>query len=199
MAKQLSKNERRDQIVQAAAKCFSRSGYHLTTMDDIAVEAGVSKGTLYNYYKDKQQLFLGILGWFSQPFEAALHQALEAPQPAQEKLMALVDMMVMMSESPELEELSNLTLDFYAQTRFDDEVTSTLLGFLDEYIKLMEAIVQQGIDSGEFRAVNPREIALMISAMIDGLGLYQMLKMPDFSLSNQARQFIVLLIRAISI
>ena len=42
-----SKEERRAQILQAALTCFARKGYHLTTMDDIVAESGLSKGSLY--------------------------------------------------------------------------------------------------------------------------------------------------------
>lgn len=51
---------RRDQIIAAAQACFSRSGYHATTMADIAERAGVSKGTPYLYFDGKQALFLAL-------------------------------------------------------------------------------------------------------------------------------------------
>jgi TetR/AcrR family transcriptional repressor of uid operon len=51
---------RRDQIVAAAAECFARSGYHVTTMADIALAAGVSKGTPYLYFPGKEALFIAL-------------------------------------------------------------------------------------------------------------------------------------------
>ncbi len=51
---------RRDQIVAAAAACFARSGYHVTTMADIAEAAGVSKGTPYLYFPGKEALFAAL-------------------------------------------------------------------------------------------------------------------------------------------
>jgi AcrR family transcriptional regulator len=51
---------RRDQIVAAAAECFARSGYHVTTMADIAEAAGVSKGTPYLYFASKEALFIAL-------------------------------------------------------------------------------------------------------------------------------------------
>lgn len=49
---------RRDQIIAAGIACFARSGYHATTMADVASQAGVSKGTPYLYFDSKQALFL---------------------------------------------------------------------------------------------------------------------------------------------
>jgi AcrR family transcriptional regulator len=51
---------RRDQIIAAAAECFARSGYHVTTMADIAETAGVSKGTPYLYFPGKEALFIAL-------------------------------------------------------------------------------------------------------------------------------------------
>jgi AcrR family transcriptional regulator len=51
---------RRDQIIAARLACFARSGYHATTMADVAGQAGVSKGTPYLYFDSKQALFLAL-------------------------------------------------------------------------------------------------------------------------------------------
>lgn len=51
---------RRDQIITAGLACFARSGYHATTMADVASQAGVSKGTPYLYFESKQGLFVAL-------------------------------------------------------------------------------------------------------------------------------------------
>jgi TetR/AcrR family transcriptional regulator, repressor for uid operon len=51
---------RREQIIAAGLACFARSGYHATTMADVAAQAGVSKGTPYLYFNSKQALFLAL-------------------------------------------------------------------------------------------------------------------------------------------
>jgi len=51
---------RREQIIAAGLACFARSGYHATTMADVAMQAGVSKGTPYLYFDSKQALFLAL-------------------------------------------------------------------------------------------------------------------------------------------
>jgi len=51
---------RREQIIAAGLACFGRSGYHATTMADVAAQAGVSKGTPYLYFDSKEALFLAL-------------------------------------------------------------------------------------------------------------------------------------------
>jgi TetR/AcrR family transcriptional regulator, repressor for uid operon len=55
-----ARTARRDQIIAAGLACFARSGYHATTMADVAAQAGVSKGTPYLYFDGKQALFLAL-------------------------------------------------------------------------------------------------------------------------------------------
>jgi len=51
---------RRDQILTAALKCFSRDGFHQTTTADVVNESGLSQGTLYLYFKSKDDLIVAI-------------------------------------------------------------------------------------------------------------------------------------------
>ena len=51
---------RREQIIAAGLACFARSGYHAATMADVAVQAGVSKGTPHLYFDSKEALFLAL-------------------------------------------------------------------------------------------------------------------------------------------
>jgi AcrR family transcriptional regulator len=55
------KEEARKKIITAGLEVMSRKGYCLTTMDDIAAHMGVSKGTLYLYFKNKEELVAAII------------------------------------------------------------------------------------------------------------------------------------------
>tara|TARA_B100002052_G_C15492350_1_gene423448 strand:- start:234 stop:419 length:186 start_codon:yes stop_codon:yes gene_type:complete len=55
------KQNRKNQILNAAFEVFVRKGYAKTTMDDIVVVSKLSKGALYHYYKSKKELFLGLI------------------------------------------------------------------------------------------------------------------------------------------
>jgi AcrR family transcriptional regulator len=54
------KSEVREKIIESAVECFARTGFDRTKMDDIANVSDVSKGTLYLYFKSKEDLFYGI-------------------------------------------------------------------------------------------------------------------------------------------
>src|SRR5215218_1785482 len=52
--------DRRSRILDAAERCFVRSGFHRTTMQDVAAEAGMSPGNLYRYFPSKDALVAGL-------------------------------------------------------------------------------------------------------------------------------------------
>jgi AcrR family transcriptional regulator len=71
--------QRKQQILEAALTVFSRKGYGEATVPDIAIEAGIAVGTIYNYYQSKRDLLDSLLAdyVFTQPFVMLLEQSLE--------------------------------------------------------------------------------------------------------------------------
>ena len=53
-------SDRRARILDAAERCFVRSGFHRTTMQDVAAEAGMSPGNLYRYFASKEAMVVGL-------------------------------------------------------------------------------------------------------------------------------------------
>lgn len=71
-------DEREAQILRAATAVIIRQGYDKTTMSDIADEAGVSRGTVYLYFKGKEELFEALLYWEWMQYARTWLEALES-------------------------------------------------------------------------------------------------------------------------
>ncbi len=74
--KEREREARREAILEAASRVFSRKSYYEATIDEIAAEAELAKGTLYNYYRDKQDIFLSLLERGLDQFQQILDQAI---------------------------------------------------------------------------------------------------------------------------
>jgi AcrR family transcriptional regulator len=61
MARPVKIEEKRKELLAKAVNCFTRYGYHKTTLDDVASETGINKASLYHYFKNKDELFLQVL------------------------------------------------------------------------------------------------------------------------------------------
>lgn len=83
---QQHREQRRDQIVDAALRSFAAKGFHRTSMADVIAESGLSAGAIYGYFDGKQQLALAVarrvLGNRMAEFGDRLAQADELPAPS---------------------------------------------------------------------------------------------------------------------
>lgn len=68
---------RREEILASAARLFAEGGYHATTIEDVAEDAGVAKGTVYWYFRSKKALFLAVLRTVSEVYRSELARAAE--------------------------------------------------------------------------------------------------------------------------
>jgi AcrR family transcriptional regulator len=80
-----------DRILDSAARLFASQFFHEARMEDIAAETGVSKGTLYSYFRDKEELYLALLDRASRGMVQALERAVDCPGGARVKLVAIVE------------------------------------------------------------------------------------------------------------
>lgn len=78
--------ERREQIVKAATKLFSEQGYYLSTIQDIAREAGISVGLIYQYFKDKDDVLFLTLKLVLETYEKVIPAAIEGAEHPLERL-----------------------------------------------------------------------------------------------------------------
>ncbi|MDR3588997.1 MAG: TetR/AcrR family transcriptional regulator [Negativicutes bacterium] len=81
---------KRQHILEAAYQVFSRKGYNRATVDEIIALADTGKGTVYNYFVNKEQLFFTLIQERNRPFETALDQVAASDQPPLDKIKAIV-------------------------------------------------------------------------------------------------------------
>ncbi|MCC6298956.1 MAG: TetR/AcrR family transcriptional regulator [Anaerolineales bacterium] len=159
-------DERKSQIIGAAEDVFTKKGFNEARMDDIAEETGLSKGTLYLYFKSKDDLIIAILDrMFQREFKQLenLDQDGRTAVETIEKLTALLikDILGFMRLVP-------IVYEFLALAFRNKYVQAALKKYINRYIDILVPIIQRGIESGEFRPVDAREVAIAMGAMIEG-------------------------------
>lgn len=88
------KQAKRIMIMNAALKVFSDKGYSPTVLDEIAVEAGIAKGTLYLYFKDKEDLFYSTVMYVVEKLEQTIRREMDPESKPIDALEKLAIMMV---------------------------------------------------------------------------------------------------------
>jgi AcrR family transcriptional regulator len=87
---QVVRDAKSNLILDAACKVFAEKGYHETRLDDIAATAGFSKASLYNYYEDKESIFLNILVRMHEKIIEALKGELRKDRHIKDNLTAML-------------------------------------------------------------------------------------------------------------
>jgi AcrR family transcriptional regulator len=90
----LRQAERRDAILAAALEEFAASGFAATRLDDVARRAGVAKGTIYLYFRDKESLFQELVRTMLSPMVGAIETAQIADLPARAIAETIADLFV---------------------------------------------------------------------------------------------------------
>jgi len=158
--------ERKQQITEAATTVFSRLGFHKARIDDIAAEAGLSKGTLYLYYKSKDEIIASLLAKLFDREFAALDSLKKDQRPAAERLLVFVEQST--SALLKWQRIIPIMFEFLSRISRQSVVQQAFKSYFHSYMERLTPIIQQGIDSGEFKSVDAQEIAIAIGAIFEG-------------------------------
>jgi AcrR family transcriptional regulator len=165
---------RREAILDAALTVFARRGYDAARLDDVASMAGVAKGTLYLYFKDKEALFEALVRGAVSPILAKVGEAAAAPgmKPAD-----VLDLFFSMFQAEVLGTKRKLLLRLIISEgpRFPALAELYYREVVSRGLKLMGAVARNAVASGEFSsdaaARFPQLIVapLLMAAIWDGL------------------------------
>ena len=161
---------RRNQILDAATKVFVRLGFQHARMDDIVEESGLSKGTLYWYFKSKEDIINAILRRLFAGALESLESLLEAEGTVSERLVQLTSDRV--TGMKRMSSLVPIIFEFYAVAVHQQWVQQFIGEYLKHFRGLLEELIQQGIDRGEFRPINATEAAISLASLYEGLTIH---------------------------
>lgn len=161
--------ERRQQILQAAWRCFAQHGYENTTMDQIAEVLPFSKALVYYYFDSKRDIFLALLGEWANGVVARWNDLLSANDPPDAKLRKCIHFAVeILTEDPDL---PRVEMEFWGQLHREPAVTATIREIYAAFRAELAGIIREGIDQGLFRQVDPEALAAFMVGAYDGLAL----------------------------
>jgi len=182
-----SAEDRRAEILKSAFNCFLRRGFHKTTIDDIASHAGLAKGTVYWYFRDKQDVFISFyLGW-AEEYLKGLVLILSGAGSTREKVFRLGSYMVSRAESQP--EMNRALHDLWLQAMDHPRTYKLFMEFHRRTIDRLETLVREGIGSKQLRQdMNPRLAAFMVATVMDNLDHMHLMGFEDIDPSDYWRQ-----------
>jgi TetR/AcrR family transcriptional regulator len=158
--------ESRAAILHAAAKEFAELGVAGARTDAIAREAGVNKALLYYYFRDKDTLYGAVLDDAFSGLKSAVFQVLDSDLPPREKVLAYAgayfDFIASNQMYPRLMQREMMR----AKEGQSQQIDRLVKNYIQPIFVRVGALIQEGIKSHDFRAVNPVHFVPSMVAMI---------------------------------
>lgn len=147
-----------EEIAQAAIKLFQQKGYHATSVQDIADEVGLQKGSLYHYISSKEELLMKIAHQAISSFNRRLERIIDMEVNHREKLfMAIQTHLTVVAAN-----LQMTTVLLREAFSLGEPESTVIHEATDQYLELWTRILDEGIAAGDFKPGNSRLKALSI-------------------------------------
>ena len=187
----VDKKVKREKILESAIKVFSKTGRTNTKISDIAEEAGIGKGTIYEYFQSKDEVFSATFNYFMEKQEEVIARRLNRIHDPLEKLRAFFSAWAEVLEGEYLDYLE-IVLDFWAEgvRKGDDSWKIDLNVLYTENIGYLDKILQECVTSREIKPVDTKLIAAIMLGALDGLLIQWIMDRNAFEIEKATRLFV---------
>jgi len=173
--------ENRKFILAAAEKVFAKHGYGHTSVDDIAREAQFSKATLYRYYRSKGELFAAVIMESFKDVLSGFNRIKQRDLDAETKLREIIRYIlsyyrkkesfarIFLMERGAMKKTLNLDIHEHMMPTIGKEaLPQEFQQIVISFRQTIRVILQEGMDSGEFRRMDPAEAGYILGALLRG-------------------------------
>ncbi len=153
-----TESEKHQRIIDAAVRVFARKGYYSSRVADIARESGVAVGTIYLYFKTKEEILVTLFREKMASFVTSLGNGLSQEPDPPAKLRRLIRHHFEVLESnPELAEV--IQVELRQGNKFFRRASAREVG---SYFDLIASVLSEGVQSGDFRNDLPIKVATKV-------------------------------------
>ncbi len=170
MPKIVDVDEKRRQILAAAARVFAQHSFRGTNLQRVAAQAKMGKSTLYHYFPSKQELFEALVRELLSEEESLFDQILRSPAPPQERFDSLIETVRAMFD--EWAKAGPLIIDFVRENRGREALRHTIV----RTRAALQELIAEGQRSGLCRSGSPEALATLVLGCLEGLLLVEIIE-----------------------
>ena len=166
---------RRQQIIDAAYRCFARTGFHQTTMRDIYEEANLSPGAVYHYFPSKEAIIQASFE-FDYQRSLELFEGAAASDDPLNALRELIDFLFRGLEGAAELGAGRVNVQGWSEALVNPPLRETLHRLVDQYLAALAQIVGRAQERGQLDAsFDPRALSRILLSLYYGLELQKAL------------------------
>jgi TetR/AcrR family fatty acid metabolism transcriptional regulator len=178
--------DKKSRILESAQKVFAERGFYGAKVSDIATEAGVADGTIYLYFKSKDDVLISLfeaqMERVNAELTAATRDVPDAPEKLRRFLRAWATLVATNRHATEA-----ITVELRQSAKFMKEYDNPRFG---EFLKLLAGVIDEGQKQGKFRADVPAPIAARaLFGALDELALWWCAPVRGFTGENKMEKF----------
>ncbi len=195
-SRSFDRDEKKAAIARAAIKVFAEKGIARAKMIEVARAAGIGKGTIYEYFRSKDELFEFAVNQFFEALNLQLERELAKTDDPTRQLEILVRTTFdsLKSSGPEM----HIMFEIWAEGVRAGVEYFDLGAMYAAYRELIAAILVDGMRKGQFREVDPISVAATIIGALDGLLLQWILIEDALDLDRAPDEFVRLIMNGLS-
>jgi AcrR family transcriptional regulator len=165
------KNKKRQELLISAIKCFGEKGYQTTTIDDIVKDSKMSKGSVYNYFKNKEELYLTLFQQSAKSSIDNLKEEVHQKDKPEEMLQHLFNFYSNINVSDkEWLKMQRVQGEFWSYASRNEELRCLLNEHSRNYVDFIATIIEDGKKSGDFRNdIDGDILAEIFLSLADGM------------------------------
>ncbi|MFO7890203.1 MAG: TetR/AcrR family transcriptional regulator [bacterium] len=170
MSKIIDKNKKKQQILEAAIEVFARKGFKETKISSIAENASIGKGTVYEYFKSKDELFQNAFYFFMDEINNTIAKKIYNILDPLEKIKTFFNAWIEFFDSP-LSDFMEVILNFWAEgiKNKGKETGIDLRTMYEEYRLMIQNLLDDCIIQNKFKKVDTHITSSLIIGALDGL------------------------------
>lgn len=157
MPEKNQREEKKRQILQASLEIFAQKGYSPTVLDDVAARANIAKGTLYLYFKDKEDLYVNTVQHFFELLEAQIRDNLRPDMNSAEMLRSVAASQLRFFFLHKDYIRFSITSVSAGSSAFKKKIHEPMLARMRKQFESLTRIFEQGQAEGTFRSDIPAE------------------------------------------
>jgi TetR/AcrR family transcriptional regulator, fatty acid metabolism regulator protein len=188
--------DKRRRILEAAIHVFARKGYFAARVSDVARKAGVADGTIYLYFRGKEDILVRLFDEVMSEHVQEAREAVRALPSVPERLLAIAERhLTVLGENRDLAAVFQVELR--QSTRFMERFTAS---WLHDYFELLDEVMEEGQRDGSLRAdINRKLAAKLLFGALDETVTSWLLSEKRYSLKEQAAPIVDLFLRGAAV
>jgi len=190
-------SEKYQKIIQAATKVFAQKGFYNSKVADVAKEANVADGTIYLYFKNKDDLLISIFEESIDTFTLEVQKQIAGVTDPVEKLARFITLHLDLVRSNQ-DTAQVLQIELRQSTKFIKEYAGTKF---KDYLNIVSDILEEGQAKGVFRKdLNSAIVKRVIFGAVDEMALeWVLMKKKKYSMEEAAAQICAMFIEGLRV